>query len=323
MSGNKVRMIPFNLIDETTIRNPRTDLGNIDELVDSFRQNGQLVPIIVRQEHFGGRAAPEEKAAKLPERPKGKIFDIFHVVAGQRRMAAVKRLREEARVEREKLGKRRGGDALPYDEVMAVVRPGNEVDAKIDQLVENMHRKDMNPIETAEAIKELDNLGYKQADIAKRIGRSEQWCSQLLAIRNGSVDLTRAVVRDRMPISVASTIAKKPTDEQKALVEEWKKTAATPAAEGGGQRAAGRKVNEHAGKPIRMPVKVLQAHLARLTPSEGTANFDNVYLNGLRDGWNAVLGVSDIAIVNLDKLLPEPVEEPAAGEKPAVEKEAV
>jgi ParB family chromosome partitioning protein len=309
MRGKGVRMIPFNLIDDTTIRNPRTDLGNIDELVDSFQRNGHLVPLVVRQEHFGGRGAPEEKAAKLQERPKGKIFDIYHLVAGQRRLAAMRRLRDEAREEHEKLGKK-GGGTLPFDEVAAVVREGNEVDAKIDQLVENLHRKDMNPIETAEGVKELDNLGYSLSAVAQRIGRSEQWCHQLLAVRNAPVELARAVVRDRMPISVAATIAKKPAGEQKALIEEWKKTAAAPVAEGGGRQAAKRKVDEHAGKPVRMPFKVLRGHLSRLTPSAGGADFfQNDYLNGVRDAWNAVLGVSDIALVNLDKLLPPEVAE--------------
>lgn len=311
---SKVRMIPFNLIDETTIRNPRTDLGNLDELTDSFRHNGQLVPIVVRQKHFSGRGAPEDQAAKLSERPAGKIYDIYYLVAGQRRLAVIRRLREEARVEQGKLGKKRAA-GLPFDEVMAVLREGNEVDAKIDQIVENLHRKGMNPIETAEAIKALDNLGYPLADISSRIGRSEQWCHQLLAVRNGSVDLTRAVVRDRMPISVAATIAKQPIDAQKALVEEWKKTAAAPVAEGGGKRVAKRNVEAQAGKPVRMPVKVIQTYLARLMPSEGSANFDNQYLNGLRDAWSAALGVSDIALVNLDKLLPPPAA--------VVEKEAV
>jgi len=307
MASNKVKMIPFNQIDDTTIRNPRTDLGDIDELVDSFRRNGQLVPIIVRQAHFGGNGAPKEKVAKLTDPPKGKVFDIYYLVAGQRRMEAARRLREEARAQQEKLGKHKG-EALPYDEMMAVVREGNEVDAKIDQMVENLHRKDMNPIETAEGIKELENLQYPMADIAARLGRSDQWCRQLLAVRNGAAELTRAVVRDRMPISVASTIAKKPADEQAKLVEEWKKTAAAPVAEGGGKRAAKHHVDAQSGKPVRMPVKVLQGHLARLEPREGVALFEDPYVNGLRDAWNAALGISDIAITRLNELFPPPAD---------------
>ena len=307
MSGSKAKMIPFSQIDMTTIRNPRTDLGDIDELVESLRNNGQIQAVAVRQQHFGGNGAAAEKTAKLVEgAPKGKVFDIFFLVAGQRRIEAMKRLREEARVEREKIGKKRTDGELPFDEVVAVVREGNEVDAKIDQMVENLHRKDMNPIETAEGIKDLDNLGYSLANIAKRIGRSEQWCHQLLAVRNASVDLHKAVVRDRMPISVASTIAKKPVDEQKALVEEWKKTAAAPVADGGGKHAAKRNVEVQAGKPVRMPVKVLQAHLARLEPREGVALFEDPYVNGVRDAWNAYLGISDVALTRLDQLLPPP-----------------
>ena len=306
MTANKVRMVPFALIDCTRVSNPRTDLGNIEELVHSFRHNGQLVPIIVQHEHAGGRGICEEKAAKLPERPKGKIFDIYPLVAGQRRMAAMKILRDEAREAQEKLGRKTS--ALPFDEVMAVIRVGNEVDLRVDQLIENLHRKDMNPLETAEAIKELDNLGYPMPDIAKRLDRSDVWCRQLLNLRErGSLDLHRAIVRDHLPLTVAFSIAKKPEDEQKKLLAEYKTTLQQTGDGSGGReakRAAKRKVDEKSGQPVRMAMPVLRRHLARLSPSKGATNFDDPYLNGLRDGWNAVLGVSNIAVVNLDKLLP-------------------
>jgi len=199
----------------------------------------------------------------------------------------------------------RASGALPYDKVMAVIRVGNEVDTKIDQIVENLQRKDMNPIETAEALKELANLEYPLPDIAERIGRSEVWCRQLLGLRNnGSIELTKAIVRDGLPLSVAFTIAKKPQDEQKALIDEYKKTAAAPVSDGGGRGGAKRKVEAEAGKVVRMPMKLVRTNVARLAPTEGSSNFDDPYLNGLRDAWNAVLGVSDIALVNLDKKLP-------------------
>ena len=57
MSGSKAKMIPFSQIDMTTIRNPRTDLGDIDELVESLRNNGQIQAVAVRQQHFGGNGA--------------------------------------------------------------------------------------------------------------------------------------------------------------------------------------------------------------------------------------------------------------------------
>lgn len=305
MATSKVRMIPFALIDDTKIRNPRTDLGNIEELVDSFKRNGQLQPIIVRHEHFGGRGAPEAKAAALPERPKGRVGDIYYLVAGQRRLAAIRRIREEAREEREKLGKK--GSPLPFDEVMAVIRPGNEIDVKVDQLIENLHRRDLNPIETAEGIKDLDNLGYPIASIADRISRSEAWCRRLLDLRDkGSIELTRAIVRDGLPLAVAFTIAKKPQDEQAALIQEYKKTAASPTAEGGGRRGAKRKVETQAGKTVRMTSTDQRKLLARVSPSGGVANFEDQYINGVRDTLGAVLGTSTILLTNLDKKLPLP-----------------
>lgn len=77
----------------------------------------------------------------------------FELIAGERRLRAA----------------RRAGLAT----VPAVVRESDDADSLREALIENIHREDLNPVELAEAFRELlDELGLKQETLAERLGVS-------------------------------------------------------------------------------------------------------------------------------------------------------
>lgn len=77
----------------------------------------------------------------------------FELIAGERRLRAAKRA---------------GLATIP-----AVVRESDDAESLREALIENIHREDLNPIELAEAFRELlEELGLKQETLAERLGVS-------------------------------------------------------------------------------------------------------------------------------------------------------
>jgi ParB family chromosome partitioning protein len=57
--------------------------------------------------------------------------------------------------------------------VPAVIRESDDAESLREALIENIHREDLNPIELAEAFRELlEELGLKQETLAERLGMS-------------------------------------------------------------------------------------------------------------------------------------------------------
>jgi ParB family chromosome partitioning protein len=77
----------------------------------------------------------------------------FELIAGERRLRAAKRA---------------GLATIP-----AVIRESDDAESLREALIENIHREDLNPIELAEAFRELlEELGLKQETLAERLGMS-------------------------------------------------------------------------------------------------------------------------------------------------------
>ncbi len=111
---------------------PRADFDEekLRELADSIREQGLVQPLAVRRK--GGR---------------------FEVIAGERRLRAVKRL---------------GWEAVP-----AVIMDAGDARMRELALVENLQRDDLNPIETASAYAALrEDLDLTHEQIAQRLGVS-------------------------------------------------------------------------------------------------------------------------------------------------------
>ena len=82
-----------------------------------------------------------------------RVGDGFEVIAGERRLRAA----------------RLAGLAT----VPAILRESDDTESLREALIENIHREDLNPVELAEAYRELlDELGLKQETLAERLGMS-------------------------------------------------------------------------------------------------------------------------------------------------------
>lgn len=136
--------------------NVRENLGDLTELAASIRSQGIIQPIV---------AEP---------RPDGKTYTI---IAGHRRHAAAKLAR--------------------LDMVPVTIRPATGSAAKAIELmlVENCQRRNLGPIEKAEAMGALRERGYSASAIARAIGLTPSTVSNYLAMLELD-DETRERVRE-------------------------------------------------------------------------------------------------------------------------------
>ncbi len=140
----RVQMLKISQIDASRFQ-PRLNFSEekIQELSRSIREKGVIQPILVRA--VGA--------------------DRFELIAGERRLRAVKHL---------------GLDELP-----AIVRRVADTDVLEMALIENIQREELNPIEEARAYRRLaEEFGFTQDSIAQRVGKDKTSVSNLLRILN-------------------------------------------------------------------------------------------------------------------------------------------
>jgi ParB/RepB/Spo0J family partition protein len=129
-----------------------------------------------------------------------RISDRWEVVAGRRRLAA-------ARI-------------AGLDEVPCIHRELTDDQAADVALTENLHRRDLSPIEIALALARLRDQGLTQKAIAARIGRSDFYVSVLLRLLEMPQAIQQKVHAGKMSYSTA--------------YDHWKRESGRP----GGTRAA-------------------------------------------------------------------------------------
>ena len=131
----------YQLIDVANIStletNPRKDFNQValDELTASIDAHGIIQPLVVRQN-------PE-----LPE--------IYDLVAGERRW--------------------RCATALGLVVVPCVVRDLNDLEVAEIQLIENIDRRNLDPLEESHGVCRLVELGVDPQQLAMRLGRAGDW----------------------------------------------------------------------------------------------------------------------------------------------------
>ena len=119
------------------------DKEKLDELTVSIKERGIIQPIIVRKSD--------------------QLVDKFEIVAGERRWQAA-----------QKAG---------LHKVPVVVIEADNLKSLEFAIVENVQRKDLNPIEEAEGYKRLiDDFNYDQEKVAKFIGKSRAHVSNCLRL---------------------------------------------------------------------------------------------------------------------------------------------
>lgn len=160
-----VIQIPISKIVEREGFNVRVDMGDIEGLSKSLENNGQ------------------QEAGKVDVLQDG----TFALVEGHRRYRAWLAVWE------------RTGDE-PY--FMAVVNSTKTTEAdRLFQMFTTQDSKPLEPYEVAELIQRLINMGYKQADISTKIGKTPAYVSQMLSFAAESPSVKLAVSQGHTTVS--------------------------------------------------------------------------------------------------------------------------
>lgn len=213
---------PVTVLMHTIVGNPdnprpEEDYSDDDpefrELKASMREIGQLQPLAVVSRPVFEQAKPDT-VAQAPAKTRKLLREAeWVVVTGNRRLAAARQLgwtRIDIRVQ----------DQL-----------GDE-DGRIDEavIIENIHRKNLAPIKEAEYLAGMLERHGSQEKVAERIGKSQVYVSQRLALLRLAPDLREEVEAGTLKIKEARQLAGKSSDhaEQRAQAAELKAKAAAP-----------------------------------------------------------------------------------------------
>ena len=135
------------------------DEENLNELTNSIRERGIIQPIIVR--------------------PSSEDEDKFEIIAGERRWQAAQY-------------------AGLHDVPVVVINVDNLKSLEF-AIVENVQRKDLNPIEEAEGYKRLiDEFSYDQDKVSKFIGKSRAHISNCLRILSLPQEIIELIIEDKL-----------------------------------------------------------------------------------------------------------------------------
>ena len=169
--------------------NPRgaIDPRSLVELTTSIRQYGVLQPILLR-ELASEKLSPKARRAGIR----------YEVVAGHRRYLAAQ--------------------AAGLEDIPAIVRQLSEVQALEVQLIENLQREDLHPLEEAEGYRRLTSVGYDVAKIAERTHRSVKYVYDRIKLLELTPKARRLFLSGVLTPGHAILLARlKPKDQDRAL----------------------------------------------------------------------------------------------------------
>jgi ParB family chromosome partitioning protein len=162
---------PGDNISDSTMR--RINDG-LEEFARSIDTNGLLQPLLVIE---GGPSKTEKKRR-------------YRLKIGFRRYFAIKLLRE-GKLKGQKTG------AASWAQIEVKFLKGNEREHDAKNLVENLHRKDLDPLEESMAMQSyMDKHACTQAQLARDIAKSEPYVSQRLGLMRAASEEVRSALRD-------------------------------------------------------------------------------------------------------------------------------
>lgn len=168
--------------------NPRWHFSadGLTELTESVREHGILQPVLLR------RLSVERKNETAR----------YEIVAGERRFRAAKK--------------------AGLEEIPAVIRDLTDVQVLEIQLVENLQRADLHPLEEADGYRRLMSMeGYDVAKIAARIGRSPKYVYDRMKLTALVKEIQDLFLKGRITAGHAILLARlKPEDQSRVADEE-------------------------------------------------------------------------------------------------------
>ena len=119
----------------------------------------------------------------------------YEIVAGERRVKA---------------SKQAGLDTIP-----AIIRPFTDEQMMEIAVLENLQREDLNPIEEAESFQNLiDSLNITQEELAKRLGKSRSYITNMLGLLRLPGDTKTEVIKQNITMGHARVLSKLEDPEQ-------------------------------------------------------------------------------------------------------------
>jgi ParB family chromosome partitioning protein len=194
--------VPIESIVVDVTRNPRRRFRAVNELAASIREHGLLQPLVV------GRNGSSE----------------YYLIAGYRRMAALKMLAEAS-------------PAQAWSRVPVVIREEDPSQAYVLTLVENLQREDLTAAEESDALGRLiRERHWSTRQVAAAIHRSQAHVSRRLRVYEDKA-LRTVVIGQRLPVSVAEELLAANEDHRselakRAVREHWDQKRARAEARG-------------------------------------------------------------------------------------------
>lgn len=122
--------------------------------------------------------------------------NVYQLIAGERRWRAAQR----------------GG----LDRVPVIVKEASPTEVLELALIENIHRKDLNPIEEALAFKKLiTDAGITQDELAKRIGKERSTVTNIMRLLSLPSSMQEDVINGRLSMGHARVLAGLKTSEER------------------------------------------------------------------------------------------------------------
>lgn len=165
-------------------RRAHFDKNKLQELADSIKAQGQLQPILVRP--------------LLPEPGHQLVQPLYEIIAGERRYLASK--------------------LAGLTTVDCVIRGLDDAQVLEAQLVENLQREDVNPLEEAEGYRELIDLKkIKAEDLGALVGKSRAYIYGRMKLLDLCPAARKTLEEGKIDASVALLIARIPDAEMQEL----------------------------------------------------------------------------------------------------------
>lgn len=164
-------------------RNPRKtfDGGELQELADNIGRQGLLQPITVRPMRDARAMTTEALEA-------GAAPDSYEIVCGERRYRACSLLGTES--------------------VACIVRAMSDDEAFDAMITENLQRKDIDPMEEAEALRMLQERGDTVQELSLRFGKSQSYIRSRLQLTGLVHDVKKLLSKKAISISGALMLSR-------------------------------------------------------------------------------------------------------------------
>lgn len=193
-TGEQVLQIPVNQIDPNP-EQPRKNFSRLEmeELTNSLKEYGIIQPLILTpKESPRGDLTGQAKVSQ----------DIkYQIVAGERRWRAAK--------------------ILEMTTVPAVIRSIKDNDKLVLSLLENIQRKDLNPMEKARGYQRLmEEFNLNQEQISRKIGKSRASIANTLRLLTLPEEIQEAIDEEKITESHAKALLSVADEEkQKSLLK--------------------------------------------------------------------------------------------------------